>query len=164
MYLSGNLLDPPLLTTTRAARVTEIQNDEIKGLDNSRAVDLLKLSSDKKVKVEEIRSVNIEIFKSCVQCLAKIPPAVETQIVKCPRCGDQMRLKGCKGKIAAKLKISSENDSTHSVTVFSEELEKFFGEDVSAFTTEEIGDKLLSEKNIVISFNSEDIVTLIEHQ
>ena len=61
-------------------------------------------------------------------------------------------------------KISSENDSIYLVTVFSKELEKFLGEDVSEFTTEEIGDKLLSEKNIVISFNSKDIVTLIEHQ
>jgi hypothetical protein len=30
--------------------------------------------------VESIKSVNIETFQSCVECSAKIPPAIQTKI------------------------------------------------------------------------------------
>ena len=59
-------------------RITKTENEELNKLDNSHSVGLLQLSSDKKVQVEEIKLVNIGMFKSCIQCLAKIPPAVET--------------------------------------------------------------------------------------
>ena len=46
--------------------------------DNSRAVILLQLSPENKLQVEEIMSVNIEMFKSCIQCFNLIQPAAVT--------------------------------------------------------------------------------------
>lgn len=72
--------------------MTIIENDELKDLNDSRDVGLLHLSLEMKLQVEEIRSVNNKMFKSCIQCFAIILPAVETRISKCPRCKERLRL------------------------------------------------------------------------
>ena len=71
------------LTTTRVTRIIEDNDEAFKTLDDSTASALLLLPDDTTIEVESIRSVNIETFQSCVECSAKIPPAIQTKILKC---------------------------------------------------------------------------------
>ena len=88
--------------------------------------------------MESIRSVNIETFRSCVECSAKIPPAIQTKILKCLRCGDRMRFQDCKVMVVAKITIVIENDSTLSLTVFPEVIENFLNVDTTVLSADQI--------------------------
>ena len=151
------------LTTTRTSRISIIQNEELKNLDDSNAQAILQPKSDQVVRVASIRSVVTEMFRCCIECSAKIPPSVETNLVRCLRCDERMRLQDCKVNVIAKVTILVK-DSAQTLTIFSEVIEKFFGEGTNALTSDEIEEKLLLAENIEISFNNENVVTLIEYQ
>ena len=68
------------LTTTRVTRIIEDDDEALKALDDSTALALLLPPDDITIEVESIKSVNIETFQSCVECSAKIPPAIQTKI------------------------------------------------------------------------------------
>ena len=138
------------LTTTRVSRIIEADDEALKQLDDSTAVVLLLPPSDTTVLVESLRSVNIEIFQSCIGCSAKIPSAIQTKILKCLRCGDRMRFQDCKLEVAVKITVVDENDSTLSLTIFSKVIEKFLGVNTTVLSADEIAEKLLLLENLKI--------------
>ena len=97
------------LTTTRVSRIIEADDEALQQLDDSTAMVLLLPPSDTTVLVESLRSVNIEIFQSCIGCSAKIPSAIQTKILKCLRCGNRMRFQDCKLEVAVKITVVDEN-------------------------------------------------------
>ena len=88
---------------------------------------------------------------------------METKLVRCLCCGERMRLQDCKVNVVAKVTILV-NDSPQTLTMFSEVIEKFFGEGTPALTSDDIEEKLLLAGNIEISFNNRNVVTLIDYQ
>ena len=152
------------LTTTRVSRIIEADDEALMQLDDSTAVVLLLPPSDTAVLVESLRSVNIEIVRSCIGCSAKIPSAIQTKILKCLRCGDRMRFQDCKLEVAVKITVVDENDSTLSLTIFSEVIEKLLGVDTTVLSADEIAEKLLLLENLKILFNQNMVVSQMEHQ
>ena len=151
------------LTTTRNGRIIEESDEDLKQLDDSTGTALLLPPADITMEVRSIRSVNVEFFRSCVDCSAKIPPAIQTKIVKCLRCSSRMRLADCKDLVVAKISIIDAVGSTVDLTVFTQTIENFVGVEVGGLSTDEIAEQLLEAKNIKISYN-QGVVTQIEQQ
>ena len=151
------------LTTTRTTRFFEEEGDALQQVDDSTATEMLLPLSDATAKVESIRSVDVELFKSCVECSAKIPPAIHTMILKCLRCGHRMRFDHCKVTLACKITIVAEDDSVLSLTVFSEVIEECLNIlDESSLSADEIAEELLMLEKLNISYDNQDIVSKIE--
>jgi DNA-directed RNA polymerase subunit RPC12/RpoP len=152
------------LTTTRKGRVIEEEDEDLKQLDDSTAVVLLLRPSDATMEVRSIRSVNVELFRSCVECSVKIPSGIQTKIIKCIRCSSRMRFMDCKVIVVAKINVIDPLGSTVSLTIFTEIIENFLGVEVGGLSTDQVAEQLLDARNIKISYNNQGVVTHIEHQ
>ena len=75
-----------------------------------------------------------------------------------------MRFQDCKLEVAVKITVVDENDSTLSLTIFSEVIEKFLGVGTTVLSADEIAEKLLLSENLKILFNQDMVVSQMEHQ
>ena len=111
------------ISTSRTTQFGQAElDDDLQELNDSAALELLVEPSDATIEVEAIRSVSIDKYRSCVECLAKFPPGIETKIVKCSRCGHQMRFHACKLVVACKMIVVAD-DNVVTLTAFSEVVE-----------------------------------------
>lgn len=151
------------LSTNFKSNFVKKENDVMQHLDDSSAVAMLSEPTDTTVKVNRFRSVNIDKFKRCVECLAKFPPAIETKIVKCLRCAHRMRFEDCKQTVACRISVVVVvGDSTIVVTAFSEAFETILDiKDLCALSEDKIAERLLELERLKISFDNDNIVTKI---
>ena len=150
------------LTTTRNSVFMEVEDLDLNKIDENAAYESLNKSALETVlEVETIRSVEVDKYKSCVQCSAKFPPGIETSVVKCLRCGHRMLLNTCQQVVACHFTVLSE-ETVITLTCFSEVLENLFEEaDVYTMSEDYIAERLLVLQNMQFSFNDENVITNI---
>ncbi len=97
-----------------------------------------------------------------MHCSAKFPAGIETNVVKCLRCGHRMLFDACRQVVACHMTISSE-ETIVKLTCFSEVLENFLDiADLTTLSDNYIAERLLVLSDINIAFDDENIVTPIE--
>ena len=75
--------------------------------ENAASQSLDQAAEDTTLEVKKIRSVELDKHKSCVHCSAKFPPDIETNVVKCLRCGHRMLFDACQQVVACCITVSS---------------------------------------------------------
>ena len=150
-------------TTTRNSAFIEVDDVDLNEIDkNAASQSLDQPVEDTILQVKKMRSVELDKHRSCVHCSAKFPPTIETNIVKCLRCGHRMLFDACQHVVACCMAVPSA-EKILTLTCFSEVLENLFEiVDVSALSDDYIAEKLLLLSDIKIAFNDENIVTNIE--
>lgn len=85
----------------------------------------------KVVKSETITVVNIDHYKSCTNCFAKVPHS-DTLLVICPKCNAKMKLAKCPNHSMANVILEDDAKRVYRVTIFSDMLEKIrsFGKQI----------------------------------
>lgn len=154
-----------ILSTTRTTRIVHKEGDALQQIDDAAASNLLGQRSDSSIQVKSFRSVHVDKYRSCVDCLAKFPPGIQTKIVKCLRCNHRMRFEDCKVMVACRMTIIAADNKTSTLTAFSEVIGEILNVvDVSALSEDDIAEKLLDLKNLKLSFDNENVVKKIESQ
>ena len=140
---SGN--NSKTLSTTPTSIIEEEHDDTLAEIDASDAVsELLAGSQDSIIQVRHIRSVNIDKYKSCVECSAKFSPGLQTKIVKCLRCGHRMRFEECQVIVTCHMSVPAECSTTGAVTLtaFSDVVSNLLSEaDIGLLTEDQIAGK-----------------------
>jgi DNA-directed RNA polymerase subunit RPC12/RpoP len=96
------------VTTTRNSAFIEVNDVNLNEIDENAASQSLDQSAeDTTLEVKKIRSVELDKHKSCVHCSAKFPPGIETNVVKCLRCGHRMLFDACQQVVACCITVSS---------------------------------------------------------
>lgn len=152
------------LTTTQRIVFTQADSgDNIEQLDNSVALEMLKDSTEETtLQVKAFRSIKVDKYRSCIQCNKKLPPGLQSKIVKCMRCFHRMRVSDCPTEFSCHIYVELD-DNVIQLTIFTNVLQTLLNE-VREWTEDNISEQLLELSNIELTFNTDNIVTAMRRR
>lgn len=146
------------LSTTQQTIFSEVCDDDMEGLDDSVAIQMLERSDETVVLVEAFTSVDVDKYRCCVHCSKKLTPGLETKIVKCTRCFRRMRLQDCELNVCCRVSAKADCGEVE-LSIFADVLSTLLREqNVSELSEDHISEKLLDLHDVEITFK-EDIIT-----
>ncbi len=76
-----------VLSTAQKTLFTGLEDDEMEVLDDSVAIQMLDESINETVViVNAFKWVDVDKYRCCVHCSKKLPPGLETKVIKCTQC------------------------------------------------------------------------------
>ena len=96
------------------------------------------------IKAEMVGVIGLELYKSCINCHAKVAAANDV-FGQCCKCGTRAKLSRCGEGCVASLILEDDQKKEYQVTVFYDVLKQMleYATDIDTDGIEDIGDKLL---------------------
>ncbi len=148
-----------VLSTTQKTLITELEDDEMEVLDDSVAIQMLDESINETVViVNAFKWVDVDKYRCCVHCSKKLPPGLETKVIKCTQCFRRMRLQDCELNVCCRVSVKVD-DSDMELSIFADVLAVLFGtSNVTGLSEDDISEKLLDLEDVEVTVK-DDIIT-----